>query len=160
MESLQEDAEEDDEILSLTNEGVSVNKNPSFTNLVSNIQTPSPKKNLEGSSENRIFYLQDGEDDQYSSCTSNNDETDFGGRISTGEEGEEDPTTVFAQDSNDEVNLTITRATVSLMAQMKNSMRAKERSSLSSLPSSVSSTEYQSFHSSPTQELGQKCIIN
>jgi len=142
MEILPEDSgEEDDEISSLTKEGVSMNKNPSFANLLSPMEQSPIEK--EGDVQKRIFYLQEEndkhkEEDVYSSSFIND------------------------EDENEDVYRTITNnigidALDSL--RLKEGLIHKESSSAASLASSSSSTDFQSFHTSPTNELDQKCTI-
>ena len=136
MEILPEDSgEEDDEISSLTKEGVTVNKNPSFANLLNEMQASPPtisdQKDTKG-----IFYLQE-EDEQ-------RDEDVYSSSFINDEDGSED------------VYRTITN-NVDINA-LKEGLIHKETSA-ASLASSSSSTDFQSFHTSPTNELDQKCTI-
>jgi len=136
MEILPEDSgEEDDEISSLTKEGVNMNKNPSFANLLNEMQ-PSPPEIPNGSHGKGIFYLQEEEeqkDEVYSSSFTND------------------------EDDSEEVYRTITNNVVGIDA-LKEALIHKETSA-ASLASSSSSTDFQSFHTSPTNELDQKCTI-
>ena len=166
MEILPEDSEteEDDEILSLTLEGVSLNKNTSFTNLVTETPSPiGPRSPREGDEQERrrrgnageeeerdLFYLQDGEEEAPA------------------------PPNLFSssfkseEDSAEDVYRTITNQDAPRLAPR----RAKsEDSSLHRNLSSCSfasspSSAYQSFqnspthHSSPTDKFGKKCTIN
>ena len=140
MEILPEDSgEEDDEISSLTKEGVSVNKNPSFANLLTEMQ-PSPPAIPNQKDAKGIFYLQEEDDqkdeDVYSSSFIND------------------------EDDSEEVYRTITNnvGIEALDLSLKEGLIHKETSA-ASLASSSSSTDFQSFHASPTNELDQKCTI-
>jgi len=136
MEILPEDSgEEDDEISSLTKEGVNMNKNPSFANLLNEMQ-PSPPEIPNGSHGKGMFYLQEEEeqkDEVYSSSFTND------------------------EDDSEDVYRTITNNVVGIDA-LKEALIHKETSA-ASLASSSSSTDFQSFHTSPTNELDQKCTI-
>ena len=140
MEILPEDSgEEDDEISSLTKEGVSVNKNPSFANLLTEMQ-PSPPAIPNQKDAKGIFYLQEEDDqkdeDVYSSSFIND------------------------EDDSEEVYRTITNnvGIEALDLSLKEGLIHKDTSA-ASLASSSSSTDFQSFHASPTNELDQKCTI-
>jgi len=141
MEILPEDSgEEDDEISSLTKEGVSMNKNPSFANLLNEMQ-PSPLAIPDEKDAKGMFYLEEEEEqkeeDVYSSSFIND------------EDGSED---VYRTITN---NVGIDALDLSL----KEVCLIHKETSAASLASSSSSTDFQSFHTSPTNELDQKCTI-
>ena len=136
MEILPEDSgEEDDEISSLTKDGVSMNKNPSFANLLNEMQ-PSPPPIPDHTDTKGMFYLQDDQRDEdgYSSAFIND------------------------EDGNEDVYRTITNNVGIDALDLKDGLLHKDTSA-ASLASSSSSTDYQSFHASPTNELDQKCTI-
>ena len=140
MEILPEDSgEEDDEISSLTKEGVTVNKNPSFANLLNEMQQ-SPNQMSDQKDAKGMFYLQE-EDEQ-------KDEDVYSSSFINDEDGSED---VYRTITN---NVGINALDLSL----KEGLIHKETSA-ASLASSSSSTDFQSFHTSPTNELDQKCTI-
>ena len=168
MEMLPEDSEteEDDEILSLTLDGVSLNKNTSFTNLVTG--TPSPishrspgsregegqegrRRAGEGGEERDLFYLQEGEEaaappDLFSSSFKS------------------------AEDSAEDVYKTITNqdGPPSAPRRAKSEDSSLHRNLSSCSFASSPSSAYQSFQnsptdkhlSSPTDKNGKKCTIN
>jgi hypothetical protein len=139
---LQEDSEEDDEVLSLTNRGVLGNRNPSFTNLMAEAEQ-EPEAKLEGreAGEARgVFYLQDGED------------------VAEDTEKEDLYSSSFDEDVSDEVYRTVTSQRLLEQARATTNPLHKAVSA-GSLASSASSAEFQSFHTSPTSELDQQCTI-
>ena len=143
MEILPEDSgEEDDEISSLTKEGVNVNNNPSFANLLNAMQQ-SPIADEKGGAQKRMFYLPEENGDQ-------KDEDVYSSTFINDEDGSED---VYRTITN---NIGIDALDA---LSLKEGLAHKESSSAASLASSSSSTDFQSFHTSPTNELDQKCTI-
>ena len=118
-----------------------MNKNPSFANLLNPMeQSPIEKQ---GDVQRGMFYLQE-ENDKYK------EEDVYSSSFINDEDGSED---VYRTITN---NVGID-ALDSL--RLKEGLIHKESSSAASLASSSSSTDFQSFHTSPTNELDQKCTI-
>ena len=136
MEILAEDSEEDDEVLSLTLEGVSLNQNLSFTSLIT--ESPSPSMVLEEPAEgSRMFYLQEGEEDV--SC-----QTQDGQCPPVRDEVEVD----------DDVNLTITNRSFSDLNHRDSLHHTGSACSVAS-----SRSDYHSCPTSPDEKRNQKCTI-
>ena len=171
MEILPEDSEteEDDEILSLTLDGVSLNKNTSFTNLVT--ETPSaisPRNpgSREGEEQERrrrrageggekeerdLFYLQDGEEEAAAPDL-------FSSSFKSVEDSAED---VYKTITNQDAPPPAPRRAKSEDSSLhRNLSSCSFASSPSSVYQSAQNSPTDKHLSSPTDKNGKKCTIN